>query len=152
MSAALGAGSVQSAGAWARLGAGKRGAVTTPAKPRTIDAYLAPLPHDQRATLEKLRRTIRTIVPQAEECISYGLAAFRLDGQLLVGFGASAKHCGFYPMSGSTVAAFRDELAGYETSQGTIRFRPDHPLPQSLVRKLVKARIAENAARRKKVK
>jgi len=122
-----------------------------PARPRTIDEYLAPLPRGQRDALEKLRRTIRTIVPKAEECISYGLAAFRLDGQVLVGFGASAKHCAFYPMSGSTVAAFRDELADYETGKGTIRFRLDRPLPPSLVRKLVKARVAENAARRKKL-
>jgi len=108
------------------------------------------LPRDQRVALEKLRQTIRTLVPKAEECTIYGLAAFRLDGQPLVAFGASAKHCAFYPMSGSTVAALEDELADYDTSKGTIRFQPDHPLPPSLVRKLVKARIAENAERRKK--
>jgi uncharacterized protein YdhG (YjbR/CyaY superfamily) len=119
-------------------------------KPRTIDEYLAPLGRDQRVVLEQLRQTIRALAPKAEECISYQLAAFRLDGRMLVAFGASAKHCAFYPLSASTVAAFQDELAGYDTSQGTIRFPADHPLPPSLVRKLVKARIAENAGRRTK--
>ena len=113
-------------------------------KPKTIDQYLAALNDDQRAALEKLRKTIRAAAPQAEECISYGLAAFRLNGKPLVGFGASAKHCAFYPMNGSTVAAFQDELKNYDTSKGTIRFPTAKPLPAALVRKLVKARIVEN--------
>lgn len=113
-------------------------------KPNTIDEYLAAVSDDQRAVLEKLRQTIRAAAPKAEECISYGLAAFRLNGKPLVGFGATAKHCGFYPMSGSTVAAFQDELKNFDTSKGTIRFPAAKPLPTALVRKLVKARIAEN--------
>jgi len=121
-----------------------------PAKPKTHDEYLAALDDDQRAALEKLRKTIRAAAPKAEECISYQLAAFRLDGQMLVGFGASAKHCPFYTMSSRTLKALKDELAGYDTSTGTIRFSADKPLPAALVRKLVKARIAENAALRKK--
>lgn len=120
-----------------------------PGKPQTIDEYLAALPDDKRAALEKLRKTIRAAAPEAEECISYSLPAFRLDGKVLVGFGASASHCAFYPMSGSTVAAHADELSAYETSKGTIRFQASEPLPAPLVRKLVKARIAENAAARK---
>ena len=112
-------------------------------KPKTIDEYLAPLSDDQRAALEKIRKTIRAAAPQAEECISYGLAAFRLNGKPLVGFGASAKHCAFYPMNGSTVAAFKKELKNYDTSKGTIRFPASKPLPAALVRKLVKARVAE---------
>jgi uncharacterized protein YdhG (YjbR/CyaY superfamily) len=122
-----------------------------PAKPKTIDDYLAALPDDQRAALEKLRKTIRAAAPKAEECISYGLAAFRQNG-MLVGFGASAKHLAFYPMNSTTVKAFKDELKGLATSKGTIRFQPDKPLPAALVRKLVKARIAENAERRGKSK
>ena len=114
------------------------------AKPKTIDEYLAALSDDQRAALEKLRKTIRAAAPKAEECINYGLAAFRLDGKNLLGFGATAKHCAFYLMSGSTVEAHQDELADYDTSKGTIRFPADKPLPAALVRKLVKARIAEN--------
>ncbi len=116
----------------------------TSAKPVTHDDYLARLPDDQRAALQQLRATIKALVPKAEECISYGLPAFRLNG-VLVGYGATAKHCAFYPMSGQTVAAFADELTGFETSKGTIRFTPDHPLSKALLRKLVKARIAENA-------
>jgi len=119
-------------------------------KPRTIDEYLATLSDDKRAALEKLRKTIRAAAPKAEECISYGLAAFRLNGRPLVAFGATAKHCAFYLMSGSTVAAHKDELKDYDTSKGTIRFQPDNPLPAALVRKLVKARIAENEKMGKK--
>jgi uncharacterized protein YdhG (YjbR/CyaY superfamily) len=114
------------------------------AKPRTIDEYLAALREDQRAALEKLRKAIRAAAPQAEEGISYGLAAFRLHGKPLVAFGATANHCAFYPMSAATVAAHKEELAAYDTSKGTIRFPADRPLPAALVRKLVKARIAEN--------
>jgi uncharacterized protein YdhG (YjbR/CyaY superfamily) len=106
----------------------------------TIDAYLTTLPAEQRAALERLRRFIHKAAPRAEECISYRMPAFRLDGRMLVWFGAGAKHCAFYP--GAVVAAHASELAGYETSKGTVRFQPDHPLPASLVRKLVKARIA----------
>ena len=114
-------------------------------QPKTIDAYLAGVDADKRAALERLRKTIKAIAPKAEECISYRLPAFRLHGKLLVAFGAAAKHCAFYPLSGSTVEAFKDDLEEYETSKGTIRFQPDRPLPAALVRKLVKARIAENA-------
>ena|SRR6266496_1234273 len=112
-------------------------------RPKTIDEYLAALSPDKRAALQRLRKIIRAVAPKAEEGISYGLAAFRQNG-MLVGFGAAAKHCAFYLMSSSTIAAHKDELRGYDTSKGTIRFSPDKPLPAALVRKLVKARIAEN--------
>lgn len=117
------------------------------AKPKTFDECLAALSVDQRAALEKLRKTIRAAAPKAEECISYGLAAFRLDGRPLVAMGATANHCAFYLMSGSTVLAHKDDLKGYDTSKGAIRFSADKPLPVPLVRKLVKARIAENVER-----
>jgi uncharacterized protein YdhG (YjbR/CyaY superfamily) len=112
------------------------------AKPANIDDYLAALRADQRAALEKLRQTIKKAAPQAEECISYGVPAFRQDG-MLVGFGATANHCSFFLMSGATVANHAEELAKYDTSKGTIRFPADKPLPSALVRKLVKARLAE---------
>jgi uncharacterized protein YdhG (YjbR/CyaY superfamily) len=115
-------------------------------KPRTIDEYLAGVNATQQPAIEKLRQTIHAVAPKAEECISYGLAAFRLNGRALVAFGASTNHCAFYPMSSNTVEAFQDQLKGFETSKGTIRFQPDHPLPAALVRRLVKARIAENGA------
>lgn len=115
-------------------------------KPQTIDEYLAPLSSEKRAALEKLRKAIRSAAPGAQECISYGIPAFRLGGRLLVGFGAAANHCAFYPGS-HPLEAHRHELEAYDTGKGTIRFRPDRPLPVALVRKLVKTRIAERAAR-----
>jgi uncharacterized protein YdhG (YjbR/CyaY superfamily) len=117
------------------------------ARPRTIDEYLERVSPEQRVALERLRKTIRAAAPRAEECISYGLAAFRQDG-MLVGFGATGRHCAFYLMSASTLEAFREDVEGYDISKGTIRFQPDKPLPVALVRKLVKARIAENEGRR----
>jgi len=113
---------------------------------RTIDEYLAALSDEKRAALEKLRKTIRAAAPKAEECISYQIPAYRQDG-MLVGFGATGNHCAFYLMSSSIVEAHKEELKDYDTSKGTIRFQPDKPLPVGLVRKLVKARIAENAVR-----
>lgn len=115
--------------------------------PRTIDEYLAPLSQEKRAALEKLRKDIRSAAPGAEECISYQIPGFRLDGRLLVSFGATANHCSFYP-GAFPVVAHKKELEAYDTSKGTIRFRTDSPLPATLVRKLVKTRIAEHAARR----
>ena len=112
----------------------------------TIDEYLAALSDDKRAALEKLRKTIRAAAPKAEECISYQIPAYRQDG-MLVGFGATGNHCAFYLMSSSIVEAHKEELKDYDTSKGTIRFQADKPLPVGLVRKLVKARIAENAVR-----
>jgi uncharacterized protein YdhG (YjbR/CyaY superfamily) len=113
-------------------------------KPRTIDDYLDGVSADKRAALEKVRAAIRSAAPKAEECIAYGLPAFRLNGKILVAFRATANHCAFHPMSGATVAAHRVELAGYDTSPGTIRFQPAAPLPARLIGKLVKARIVEN--------
>ena len=119
------------------------GAGTRPnTKPTTIDEYLAALGDGQRAALEKLRKSIRAAAPAAVECISYQLPAFRLDGKLLVAFGAWANHCAFYP--GAVMEDLGVELKGYETSKGTIRFLANRPLPAALVRKLVKARIARN--------
>src|SRR6266550_6622052 len=115
-------------------------------KPQTIDEYLAPLSKEKRAALEKLRRIIKSAAPKAEECISYGIPGFRLDGRLLVSFGAAAKHCAFYP-GAFPVKAHKDELEAYDTDKGTIRFQADSPLPATLVRKLVKSRIAEYAGK-----
>ena len=117
-------------------------------KATTIDEYLAPLPADKRAALQWLRRQIKAAAPGAEECISYGIPGFRLDGKLLVHFGAATKHCAFY--AGTVIEDYSRELAAYDTSKGTIRFPPDDPLPAALVRKLVKAQIAKQLARRRK--
>ena len=113
------------------------------AKPKTFDECLATFSAEQRAALEKLRKIIRAAATKAEEGVSYGLAAFRLNGKPLVALGAAANYCAFYLMSGSMVDAHKDELAKYDTSKGTIRFPADKPLPAALVKKLLKARIAE---------
>ena len=117
-------------------------------KPRTIDEYLAGLSAENRAALQKVRRAIQAAAPGAEECISYGMPAFRLKGKLVAGFKAAASHCSFHPMSGDTVGTLKDDLAGYETSRGTIRFSPRAGLPATLVRKLVKARTFLTPRRR----
>ena len=109
-------------------------------KPRSIDEFLAGLSEDKRAALQKLRKAIRAAAPRAEECIAYGVPAFRLGGKFVVAFGAGVKHCAFYP--GGIPEAHRADLAGYDTSRGTVRFQPKDGLPQALVRKLVKSRIA----------
>src|SRR5262245_60088717 len=115
-------------------------------RPRTIDGYLATTSAANRAALQKVRAAVRAAAPKAEECIAYGMPAFRLDGKYVAGFRAAARHCAYHPMSGATVPALGDELAGYDTSLGTVRFPPERPLPAALVRKLVRARIAETAA------
>jgi uncharacterized protein YdhG (YjbR/CyaY superfamily) len=110
-------------------------------KPKTRDDYLKSVSDDKRAALEKLRKSIKLRTPEAEECISYQLPAFRLNGKLLVAYGTAACHCAFYP--GSVLKALKDELKDYDISKGTIRFPADEPLPPALVRKLVELRIAK---------
>jgi uncharacterized protein YdhG (YjbR/CyaY superfamily) len=96
---------------------------------------------DKRRALQRLQKEIKAAAPKAEECMSYGIPGFRLNGKLLVSYGAAAKHCAFYP--GSIVQQFKKELKNYDTSgKGTIRFSADKPLPGALVRKIVKARMA----------
>jgi uncharacterized protein YdhG (YjbR/CyaY superfamily) len=111
--------------------------------PASTDSYLAALGANKRRALAKLRKEIKAAAPKAEECISYGVPGFRLNGRLLASYAASAKHCAFYP--GSIVQQLRKELKGYDTGKGTIRFPADNPLPGPLVRKIVKARIAQQA-------
>ena len=113
-------------------------------KPQTIDEYLATVKPDQRRTLASLRKTIHAVAPRLEECISYGIPAFRFNGHSLVFFGAWANHCSFYPGSSGTLKKFQSDLKSFQITKGTIRFSPDNPLPLALVKKLVKARIAEN--------
>ena len=112
-------------------------------KATTIDQYLASVRGEQRAALDRLRRAIRTIVPKAEECISYAIPAFRLEGRIVAGFAATAKGCSYFPFSGSTLAALSDELEAYEKTKSSLHFDPARPLPATLVRKLIRTRIAE---------
>jgi uncharacterized protein YdhG (YjbR/CyaY superfamily) len=120
---------------------------TQSGRPATVDAYLKALDPDQRAALEKVRATIRTAAPRGEECISYGLPCIRLDGRMLLHFGAASKHCAFYP--GGIAREFDGQLDGFGVSKGTIRFTPDRPLPATLVRKIVRALIARQQAQSK---
>jgi uncharacterized protein YdhG (YjbR/CyaY superfamily) len=122
---------------------------TVARKPRTIDEFLSGLSDDKRTALERLRRTIGAAVPGAEECIAYGVPAFRLGGKFLVGFGAAANHCSFYP-GGTAMTPFLAELARYDLSKGTIRFQPGHGLPAALVRKIVRSRARALDAQRKR--
>jgi uncharacterized protein YdhG (YjbR/CyaY superfamily) len=119
-------------------------------KPTTIDEYLADVAEPLRGSLEKIWQVIRSAVPDAVECINYGVPAFRLDGVSLVGFGAAAKHGAFFPMDGSTTGILKADLRGYDTSKGAIRFPPEKPLPAALVRKIIKHRLSVLAARSKK--
>jgi uncharacterized protein YdhG (YjbR/CyaY superfamily) len=118
--------------------------------PADVDEYLATLPAARRAALQTLRKTIAAAAPRAEEGFSYSLPAFRLGGRPLVCYGAAAKgHCSFFPMSPAVIEAHAADLTRWETSKGTIRFAPDTPLPVALIRKIVRARIAELEGKRK---
>jgi len=115
--------------------------------PKTIDDYLSTLSKDKRAALEKLRKDIKAAAPRAEECISYQLPSFRLDGRMLASFGAWTDHCAFYP-GAFPIEANKKDLKAYKTSKGTIQFLAEKPLPATLVRKLIKSGIAERAAKK----
>lgn len=114
-----------------------------------VDDYLARLPEESRAALEKLRQTIKSTVPDAIEVISYQIPTFKYQGRMLVSYAGFSKHCSFFPGIGPIVA-HQDDLKSFQTSKGTIRFTTDKPLSASLIKKLVKTRIKLNAAHEKK--
>ncbi|AGB49771.1 hypothetical protein Metho_1573 [Methanomethylovorans hollandica DSM 15978] len=120
-----------------------KGIIDNVSGPKSVDAYLAGVPEDARATLIKLRKIIQATAPNATEGISYHIPTFKYKGPL-VAFAAFPAHCSFYVMSPAVMEAHRDELRSYDTAKGTIRFPVNKPLPASLVKKLVKARIEEN--------
>ena len=112
------------------------------ATPKTVDEYLAGVPEPARTTLNKIRAVIRSVVPaEATEVISYGVPTFQYKGPV-IWFAAFSKHCSVFPTA-SVIEKFKDELKGYRTSKGTIQFPVDKPLPASLVKKMVKTRLAE---------
>lgn len=115
---------------------------------KDIDSYLALVPAHLRPLLHKLRQTIRKAAPKAEELISYGMPAFRYHG-MLVYFAGFKDHCSFFPGNASLINEMKDELKGFKTSKGTIRFSVDNPLPASLVTKMVKARVKQNLEKEK---
>ncbi len=116
------------------------------AKFATVDEYIGSFPVDTRRLLEAIRQVIRRAAPDAEETISYGMPAFRENG-ILVYFAAFADHIGFFPTA-SGIEAFKDDLAAYKTSKGTVQFPYGKPIPYDLVEKIVAFRVREN---RKKI-
>ena len=108
-----------------------------------IDEYLAGLEEPKRTTLQELRRTILEIVPDAEECISYGMPGFRVKGEVVVGFAAFKNHLAYLPHSGSVFTQLSDDLAGYKWTPGSLHFPIDKPLPEALVKKLIAVRLRQ---------
>jgi len=108
-----------------------------------IDRYLEGLDEPKRSTLAEVRRHILTVVPQAEQCLSYGLPGFKIDGKTIAGFGAFRNHLSYLPHSGSVFPELAEELAGYTTSSGALRFPVDQPLSAELVARLVMVRLAQ---------
>jgi uncharacterized protein YdhG (YjbR/CyaY superfamily) len=108
-----------------------------------VDDYIAAQREPQRSTLSAMRSAIRRLLPRAEECVAYGIPAWRVDGTAVAGIAAATKHCSYFPHSGSTVASLGATLEAYDVAKGTLRFAVDEPLPAPLLRKLVRARLAE---------
>jgi uncharacterized protein YdhG (YjbR/CyaY superfamily) len=117
--------------------------------PENVDEYLADVPEPARSTLNKMRAAIRSVVPpEATETISYGIPAFKHNG-VLVWFAAFSNHCSLFPTA-SVIESFKNELKGFSTSKGTIHFPTNKPLPIALVKKLVKARVAQNESKKRR--
>ena len=113
---------------------------------RDVDDYLSRVPAASRVALEKLRQTVKSVVPDAVEVISYQIPTFKYKDRMLVSYAAFAEHCSFFP-GAAPIATHQTELKSYQTSKGTIRFTANKPLPAALVKKLVKTRLAENERR-----
>jgi uncharacterized protein YdhG (YjbR/CyaY superfamily) len=114
------------------------------ARPATIDGYLGRIVDaEKRAALRKLRATIRSVLPGAEECISYSMPAFRFEGRVVAGFLATKSGCSYFPFSGTTLKTLEKDVAKYERTKSALHFDPAKGLPKGLVRKLLNARIAE---------
>jgi uncharacterized protein YdhG (YjbR/CyaY superfamily) len=120
------------------------------AGPTSVDDYLAALPEEPRIALEKLRKTIKAAAPGATETISYQMPTFMHQDRFLVSYAAFKHHCSLFPASGAVMEALGEELKPYFSGKGTLRFTADKPIPAALVRKIVKARIEENAADRRR--
>lgn len=118
-------------------------------KAATVDQFLAGVSEPGHSALQKLRATIKSAVPGAEELINYGVPMFRLGGKNLVSYAAAKAHCSFFVQSPAVMEEFAGELTGFDTAKGTIRFQPDKPIPAGLVKRIVKAREKENAAEKK---
>ena len=107
------------------------------------DAYYAALPEDQRALLERMRAKVLRLVPGAVEAMSYGMPTFKLNGRAVVWLAGWKAHCAIYPLTDAFLEAHADELAGFRTTKGSVHFTPEAPLPDALVERLVRARVAD---------
>ena len=114
---------------------------------RDVDDYLASLEEPKRSTLEVLRRTILDIIPEAEECISYGVPAFKLGGKVIAGFAAFKNHLSYLPHSGSVFPELGESILQYRTSAGALQFPVDKSLPKALVKKLIAVRMRQALGR-----
>jgi uncharacterized protein YdhG (YjbR/CyaY superfamily) len=108
------------------------------------------LPEDRRRALDTLRKSIHSVIPEAEECFSYGMPAFRLNGVVVAGFVATRKGCSYFPFSGRTLTTLAEDLRGYEQTKGSLHFDPSKALPVALVRKLIKTRLTETKLRERR--
>ena len=125
-------------------------AVKRAAVPKSVDEYLARVPEPARTTLNKVRAVIRSVVPpETTEVISYGIPTFK-HKRAVVAYGAFANHCSLFPMGSAAIRQFANELEGYQVTKGTIHFPLDKPLPAALLKKIVKARLADNARRERR--
>ncbi|MFO0813714.1 MAG: DUF1801 domain-containing protein [Gemmatales bacterium] len=121
--------------------------MATRQKPTDVEEFLETVSPAQRKTLKKLRQLIRSIIPDADECLSYALPAFRWQGKPLVAYNAWKEHAALYPMSGTVFTKLKDELQKYSLSKGTIRFDPQKLLPKTLLKKIIQLRKAEIEAK-----
>lgn len=112
-------------------------------KPASVDEYLAAQPEPQRAALQQLREQVHALEPDVQDVISYSIPAFRLRGRVLLFYAGWKEHCSIYPIGEDFYAQHADELAGYQHSKGTLRFRPDQPLPPNLLEEFVRYRAAQ---------
>jgi uncharacterized protein YdhG (YjbR/CyaY superfamily) len=110
-----------------------------------VDAYLATVPEPHRTTLQAVRSRIKTILPDAQECIYYGVPAYKVDGIGVAGFSAHKRHCSYFPMSGRVFGAMAKDVEKYEFTRGALHFAADRPLPATLIRKLIKTRLRQIA-------
>jgi uncharacterized protein YdhG (YjbR/CyaY superfamily) len=108
---------------------------------KNIDEYLRNIEEPQKSTLEALRKMILEILPEAEQCLSYGVPTFKVSGKGIAGFAAYKNHCSYFPMSGTVLNQLGNQLAKYKTSKGALQFAVDKPLPKVLVKKLIQLRL-----------
>lgn len=110
-----------------------------------VDAYIQAQPEPQRSTLEHLRSQILAVIPEAEQCISYAMPGFRVNGKVVAGFASYNKHIGYYPHSGQVFRIMMEDLSGYEVSEkgGGVKFPIDHAVPDALIEKLIAVRMAQ---------